>query len=60
MSKPVRPTEAAETEIRYYLNWYESERPGLADRLWSEIQDVVHLISDHPAAGSTIPRVRAV
>jgi plasmid stabilization system protein ParE len=60
VSKPVRPTEAAESEIRYYLQWYEAERSGLAGRLWSEIQDVVHLISDHPAAGSVIPRIRGV
>ena len=60
MSKPVRPTEAAESEIRYYLRWYEGERPGLGDRLWSEIQDIFQLISDYPAAGSVIPRIRAV
>jgi toxin ParE1/3/4 len=60
VNKPVRPTEAAESEIRDYLEWYEAERSGLADRLWSEIQDVVNLISEHPAAGTIIPRIRGV
>lgn len=53
-------TEAAESEIRHYLQWYEAERSGLADRLWNEIQDVVRVISDRPAAGSVVPRIRGV
>lgn len=60
MKKPVRPTEAAESEIREYLQWYEAERSGLAGRLWSEIQDIVQVISEYPSAGSVIPRIRGV
>jgi toxin ParE1/3/4 len=58
VTKPVRPTVAAESEIRDYVARYEQERTGLGDRLFSELQDVIALIAEHPSAGSVIPRTR--
>jgi toxin ParE1/3/4 len=55
---PVHPNAAAEDEFRHYIKWYENESAGLGDRLWSEIQAAVDLISDHPTIGETVRRVR--
>jgi toxin ParE1/3/4 len=61
VKKLVRPNEAAEDEFRHYIRRYESESPGLGDRLWSEIQAAISLISDFPAIGEAVPlaRIRA-
>ena len=59
MTLPVRPNAEAEQEFRYYVRWYESETAGLGDRLWSEIQAAISLISLHPAIGEAVRRVRA-
>ena len=45
MTSPVRPNAEAEEEFRYYIRWYENESPGFGDRLWSEIQAAIDLIS---------------
>src|SRR3954447_264711 len=37
---------------------YEEESDGLGDRLWSEIQAAISLISTHPAIGQAVQRVR--
>jgi plasmid stabilization system protein ParE len=56
---PVRPNAEAEAEFRYYISRYENESDGLGNRLWSEIQAAIDLISDHPAIGEELPsRVR--
>jgi len=58
VTKPVRTQNIAEAEIRAEIRWYENERTGLGDRLWSEIQDVTALIADHPKVGSTVPSTK--
>jgi plasmid stabilization system protein ParE len=58
VTKLVRPNDEAEEEFRHYIRRYEKESAGLGDRLWSEIQAAISLISDHPAIGETVPRVR--
>jgi toxin ParE1/3/4 len=55
---PVRPNAKAEEEFRYYIRWYESEGAGLGDRLWSEIQAAIDLLSEHPAIGEAVRRMR--
>jgi len=55
---PVRPNAEAEEEFRYYIHWYENESIGLGDRLWSEIQAAIGLISEHPSIGEAVRRVR--
>ena len=57
MTAPVRPNAEAEEEFRYYIRWYESESVGLGDRLWSEIQAGIDLISNYPAIGETVRHV---
>jgi hypothetical protein len=42
---PVRPSSFAQDEIEYYLRRYESESPGLGDKLWQDIQTAAELIS---------------
>jgi toxin ParE1/3/4 len=56
VTKPVRPNAEAEDEFRRYIRWYEGESDGLGDRLWSEIQAAVELISSHPAIGEVVRR----
>jgi len=56
--KPVRPNQEAEDEIRAAIAWYESEREGLGNELWEELQGTVALISDHPAIGSVVHRAK--
>jgi plasmid stabilization system protein ParE len=57
LTLPVRPNADAEEEFRYYIRWYENESAGLGDRLWSEIQAAIDLISLHPAIGEASPHV---
>jgi plasmid stabilization system protein ParE len=57
---PVRPSSFAQDEIEYYLRHYESESPGLGDRLWQDIQTAADLISGHPAIGELIRRTRGL
>ena len=58
MTKLVRPNEAAEEEFRRYIRWYESESAGLGDRLWSEIQAAISLISTFPSIGGEVTGLR--
>lgn len=58
MRRVVRPNDEAEEEFRYYIRWYENESVGLGDRLWSEIQAAIDLISNHPAIGEVVRRLR--
>ena len=58
MTKPVRPNEFAEDEIEFYIRRYEGESLGLGDRLWSEIQGAIDLISRYPRVGNFVQRVR--
>lgn len=60
MTLPVRPSSFAQDEIEYYLRRYESESPGLGDRLWQDIQAVTDLISDHPDIGEPVRRTRGL
>lgn len=60
MKKAVRPSSFAQDEIQYYLQRYESESPGLGDRLWREIQTAVALIADHPSIGEPVHRTRGL
>jgi plasmid stabilization system protein ParE len=55
----VRPNAEAEEEFRHYIRWYETESTGLGDRLWSEIQAAIDLISAYPAIGEPVHRVAA-
>ena len=57
MTRAVRPNAEAEEEFRYYIRWYENESVGLGDRLWSEIQAAIDLISGHPSIGEAVRRV---
>jgi len=57
VTKLVRPNEAAEEEFRYYIRRYESESIGLGDRLWSEVQAAISLISEYPAIGEAVRRL---
>ncbi len=59
MRHAVRPNAAAEEELRDAIRWYEQESVGLGDRLWSEIQAAIDLISGHPAIGETVSGLRA-
>jgi toxin ParE1/3/4 len=54
----VRPSSFAQDEIDYYLRRYEGESPGLGDRLWQDIQNVVARISEYPDIGETVRRTR--
>ncbi len=56
--KPVRPNYDAEAEFRQNIQWYEAESAGLGDRLWSEIQAAISLISTHPSIGEVVRGVR--
>jgi toxin ParE1/3/4 len=58
VTRAVRPNTDAEEEFRHYIRWYENESVGLGDRLWSEIQAAIDLISAHPAVGEVVRRVR--
>jgi len=58
VTKSVRPNDDAEAEFRYYIRGYEEESVGLGDRLLAEIQAAISLISDHPAIGEAVQRVR--
>lgn len=58
MTRPVRANTEAEEEFRYYIRRYETESAGLGDRLWSEIQAAIDLISDQPAIGEVVRRLR--
>ena len=60
MKKSVRPSPFAEDEIEYYLRRYESESAGLGDRLWSDIQSVADLISEHPLIGESVHRTQGL
>ena len=59
MTAPVRPNAEAEDEFRHYLRWYENESRGLGDRLWSEIQAAIDLISTYPAIGEPVRGIAA-
>ncbi|MGH9420934.1 MAG: type II toxin-antitoxin system RelE/ParE family toxin [Thermoanaerobaculia bacterium] len=56
MKTAVWPSSFAKDEIRYYIRWYESESAGLGDGLWSEIQNVMNLISEYPSIGEAVRR----
>ena len=56
--KAVRPNAEAEEEIRAAIVWYESERHGLGRELWDELQATVALISEYPAIGNVVHRVK--
>src|ERR1051326_7421675 len=56
VTPPVRPNAAAEDEFRDYIRRYEDETPGLGDRLWSDIQAAIELISAYPAIGEPVRR----
>ena len=58
MNISVRPSSFAADEIDDYIRWYESESPGLGDRLWSDIQAVVSLIAEYPELGEVVERTR--
>jgi plasmid stabilization system protein ParE len=58
VTKPVRPTEFAEEEILHEIRWYERERAGLGDRLWTDIQAITQLISDYPQIGEVVRNSR--
>jgi len=58
VTRTVRPNEEAEEEFRYYIRWYENESIGLGDRLWSEIQAAIALVSERPSIGEVVVRVR--
>lgn len=60
MSTPVRPSSFAQDEIEYYLRRYESDSPGLGDRLWQDIQYTADLISDYPDIGEEVRRTRGL
>lgn len=60
MNIPVRPSSFAQDEIEYYVRRYESESPGLGDRLWQDIQIAAAMISEHPAIGESIRRTRGL
>jgi plasmid stabilization system protein ParE len=58
VTKPVRPNDEAVAEFRSCIRRYEEEGIGLGDRLLSEIQAAITLISAHPTIGEAVPRVR--
>jgi len=60
MKKAVRPSSFAQDEIEYYIRWYESESSGLGDRLWTDIQAAVDLISEYPLIGEAVRRTRGL
>lgn len=60
MTAVVRPSEFAQDEIEHYVRRYESERAGLGDRLWNDIQTAIELIADHPLIGETVRRTRGL
>lgn len=52
-----RPNELAELEIAAELQWYFTESPQLAERLWQDIQHAIRVISKYPAIGERVRRV---
>jgi len=58
LTKALRTHNEAEAEIRAALMWYETERVGLGRELWDELQHTLDLISEHPAIGGVVHRVR--
>ena len=56
--KPLSIESEAEAELRAAIQWYERESVGLGDGFWSEVQQVLRLISKHPGVGGTILRIR--
>ncbi len=56
--KPLVFDSEAEAELRGAIEWYEEERAGLGDEFWSEVQQVLRLIGEHPSLGGKISRVR--
>ena len=57
MKEPIFDSEA-EAELREAIRWYEQERAGLGAEFWSEVQDVLQIITEHPAVGGRISQVR--
>ena len=55
--KPVRIAAEAEAELRAAISWYEQERPGLGDDLWTEAKQILSVIAQHPDAGGRVIKV---
>ena len=43
--KPLLIEPEAEAELRAAIKWYERERVGLGDELWSDVQQALLMIS---------------
>ena len=56
--KRLRLDGEAEVELRDAIAWYEHERSGLGQELWDEVQESFRLISQRPAIGAFVLRVR--
>lgn len=56
--KRIRVGEEAERELREALLRYEQAREGYGRKLWDEVQAGLQGISEHPAVGSLVQRVR--
>jgi toxin ParE1/3/4 len=50
--------DEAEAELRAEIIRYESERLGLGDEFWSEVQHALRMIEEYPAIGGVIRRSR--
>lgn len=59
MSKPIRVEDAAQSELRAVVAWYEEKQPGLGGEIFAEIEHSLELIERHPGLGASVPRVPA-
>ena len=56
--KPLLIEPEAEAELRAAIKWYERERVGLGDELWSDVQQALRMISENPSIGAAVQRIR--
>jgi plasmid stabilization system protein ParE len=59
VSKPIRVEDAAGSELRAVVAWYEEKQPGLGGEFFAEVEYSLELIARHPALGASVPRVPA-
>lgn len=59
MKHRIHIREAAESDIRSAIQWYESQQRGLGQRFELELEDTLEVIAEYPeAAGLIDPQTR--
>ena len=57
MTKPIRVEDAAQSELRAAVTWYEEKQPGLGGEFFAEVDRILELIECYPGLGASVPRV---